>query len=297
LSFAGERIAFKNLVPIHPDERFYLETTRNIISTRLIDLFSPIGKGQRGLIVAPPKAGKTTLLKEIANGIATNHPNTIRLILLIDERPEEVTDIRRSTDAEVIGAPFDMHPEKQLKVAELTLEMAKRLVEFDYNVVILLDSITRLARAYNLYVPPSGKLLSGGVDPSALYKPKHFFGAARNIEDGGSLTIISTALVETGSKMDEVIFEEFKGTGNMELVLSRQLANKRIFPAINLNLSGTRKEELLLKEEQLRKMWVLRRMLDSANEEEGLRLIVDKLKSTKTNEEFLDLIDSEKSRY
>lgn len=297
LSFAGERIAFKNLVPIHPDERFYLETTRNIISTRLIDLFSPIGKGQRGLIVAPPKAGKTTLLKEIANGIATNHPDTIRLILLIDERPEEVTDIRRSTDAEVIGAPFDMHPEKQLKVAELTLEMAKRLVEFDYNVVILLDSITRLARAYNLYVPPSGKLLSGGVDPSALYKPKHFFGAARNIEDGGSLTIISTALVETGSKMDEVIFEEFKGTGNMELVLSRQLANKRIFPAINLNLSGTRKEELLLKEEQLRKMWVLRRMLDSANEEEGLRLIVDKLKSTKTNEEFLDLIDSEKSRY
>nr|WP_237697563.1 MULTISPECIES: transcription termination factor Rho [Kosmotoga] len=297
VSYAEERISFQNLVPVYPDEKFILETEPYIVSTRIIDLFSPIGKGQRGLIVAPPKAGKTTLLKEIANGIAENHPNTIRIILLIDERPEEVTDLRRSTDAHVIAAPFDMSPDKQIRVAELTLEMAKRLVEFGYDVVILLDSITRLARAYNLYVPPSGKLLSGGVDPSALYHPKHFFGAARNIEDGGSLTIISTALVETGSKMDEVIFEEFKGTGNMELVLSRQLANKRIFPAINLNLSGTRKEELLLPPEILRKVWVLRRMLAGISEEEGLKVIVDKMKTTKSNEEFLDLIDLEKSRY
>lgn len=297
VSYAEERISFQNLVPIYPDEKFILETDPYIISTRIIDLFSPIGKGQRGLIVAPPKAGKTTLLKEIANGIAENHPDTIRIILLIDERPEEVTDLRRSTNAHVIAAPFDMPPDKQIRVAELTLEMAKRLVEFGYDVVILLDSITRLARAYNLYVPPSGKLLSGGVDPSALYHPKHFFGAARNIEDGGSLTIISTALVETGSKMDEVIFEEFKGTGNMELVLSRQLANKRIFPAINLNLSGTRKEELLLPPEILRKVWVLRRMLAGISEEEGLKVIVDKMKATRSNEEFLDLIDLEKSRY
>ncbi|WP_338035205.1 transcription termination factor Rho [Kosmotoga pacifica] len=297
VNFAAERISFQNLTPVYPNERFILETEKETISTRIIDLFSPIGKGQRGLIVAPPKAGKTTLLKEIANGIARNHPETIRIILLIDERPEEVTDLRRSTDAYVIAAPFDMHPEKQIRVAELTLEMTKRMVEFGYDVVILLDSITRLARAYNLCVPPSGKLLSGGVDPAALYKPKHFFGAARNIEEGGSLTIISTALVETGSKMDEVIFEEFKGTGNMELVLSRQLANKRIFPAINLNLSGTRKEELLLPPEILKKVWILRRMVSSLGEEEGLTTIVDKLRSTADNEEFLDLIDMHKNRY
>ena len=295
--FAGERINFQNLTPIYPEEHMILETDPHVISTRIIDMFSPIGKGQRGLIVAPPKAGKTTLLKEIANGIAENHPDTYRIILLIDERPEEVTDLKRSTNAHVIAAPFDMHPEKQIKVAELTLEMAKRLVEFNYDVVILMDSITRLARAYNLSVPPSGKLLSGGVDPAALYRPKHFFGAARNIAEGGSLSIISTALVETGSKMDEVIFEEFKGTGNMEVLLSRQLANKRIFPAINMSLSQTRKEELLLDSTILRKMWVIRRMLDSMSEEEGLRLIIDKLKSTSSNEEFMDLIEIEKNKY
>ncbi|HAA85064.1 MAG TPA: transcription termination factor Rho, partial [Kosmotogaceae bacterium] len=219
------------------------------------------------------------------------------ILWLGNDLPEEVTDHRRSTKAHVRAAPFDMHPEKQSKSAEQALDMAKRLAEFGYDVVILMDSITRLARAYNLYVPPSGKLLSGGVDPSALYKPKHFFGAARNIEEGGSLTIVSTALIETGSKMDEVIFEEFKGTGNMELVLSRQLANKRVFPAINLALSGTRKEELLLDQNTLRKVWVLRRMLSSMSEEEGLKLIMDKLRSTSTNEEFLDLIDLEKTRY
>lgn len=295
--FAGERISFQNLTPIYPEDQLILETDPHITSTRAIDLFSPIGKGQRGLIVAPPKAGKTTLLKEIANGIAENHPDTYRIILLIDERPEEVTDLKRSTNAHVIAAPFDMHPEKQIKIAELTLEMAKSLVEFNYDVVILMDSITRLARAYNLSVPPSGKLLSGGVDPAALYKPKRFFGAARNIEEGGSLSIISTALVETGSKMDEVIFEEFKGTGNMEVMLSRQLANKRLFPAINLTLSQTRKEELLLNSQTLRKVWVLRRMLDSMSEEEGLRLILDKLKSTKSNEEFMDLIEIEKNKH
>jgi len=297
VSMAAERISFQNLTPIYPNERFILETEKETMSTRIIDLFSPIGKGQRGLIVAPPKAGKTTLLKEIANGIAKNHPETVRIILLIDERPEEVTDLRRTTDAYVIAAPFDMHPEKQIRVAEMTIEMSKRMVEFGYDVVVLLDSITRLARAYNLYVPPSGKLLSGGVDPSALYKPKYFFGAARNIEEGGSLTIISTALIETGSKMDEVIFEEFKGTGNMELVLSRQLANKRIFPAINLNLSGTRKEELLLSPEILRKIWILRRMVSSLGEEEGLNTIMEKLRTTSDNEEFLDLIDMHKNRY
>jgi len=297
INFAAERITFQNLTPIFPEEQLMSESDTHVLSTRMLDLFSPIGKGQRGLIVSPPKAGKTVLLKELANGIAENHPDTIRIILLIDERPEEVTDLKRTTSAHVLAAPFDMHPEKQIKVAEMTLEMAKRLVEFNYDVVILLDSITRLARAYNLYVPPSGKLLSGGVDPSALYKPKHFFGAARNIEEGGSLTIIATALVETGSKMDEVIFEEFKGTGNMELVLSRQLANKRMFPAINLTLSGTRKEELLLPQDILRKVWVLRRMLSAMSEEEGLRLITDKLRGTASNEEFLDLIEMEKKQY
>ncbi|HEW92113.1 MAG TPA: transcription termination factor Rho [Thermotogaceae bacterium] len=295
-TYASERINFENLTPVYPNIQYILETDPNILSTRLIDLFTPIGKGQRGLIVAPPKTGKTTLLKEIANGIAKNYPDTQRIILLIDERPEEVTDMKRSVDAQIIAAPFDMPPEKQIKVAELTLEMAKRLVEFGYDVVILLDSLTRLARVYNVYVPPSGKLLSGGVDPSALFKPKHFFGAARNIEEGGSLTIIATALIETGSKMDEVIFEEFKGTGNMELVLSRQLANRRIFPAINLNLSGTRKEELLLDENTLKKVWILRRMLSTLDEEEGLNLMLRKLRETKSNEEFLALIDMEKAK-
>ncbi|MBO8161616.1 MAG: transcription termination factor Rho [Thermosipho sp. (in: Bacteria)] len=291
---ANERVNFENLTPTYPNDRYILETEKDIISTRLIDLFSPIGKGQRGMIVAPPKAGKTTILKEIANGIAKNHPETIRIVLLIDERPEEVTDIKESVDAQVIAAPFDMPPEKQIKKAELTLEMAKRLVEYGYDVVILMDSLTRLARVYNINVPPSGKLLSGGVDPAALYKPKHFFGAARNTKEGGSLTIIATSLIETGSKMDEVIFEEFKGTGNMELALSRQLANKRIFPAINLILSGTRREELLLDEKTLKKVWILRKMLSSMSEEEGLKLILSKLKDTKTNDDFLALIDLEK---
>jgi transcription termination factor Rho len=256
-----------------------------------------VGKGQRGLIVAPPKTGKTTLLKDIANGIAKNHPDTKRIVLLIDERPEEVTDITRSVDAQVIAAPFDMPPEKQIKVAQLTLAMAKRMAEYKHDVVILLDSITRLARAYNNVVPPSGKLLSGGVDPKALYGPKYFFGAARNIEEGGSITIVATALVDTGSKMDEVIFEEFKGTGNMELILSRQLSNKRIFPSININLSGTRKEELLLSEKELKKVWVLRKMLASMSEEEGLNLILRKLKETETNEFFFALLEREKSNY
>jgi len=291
---ANERVNFENLTPTYPNSKFVLETGKNTISTRLIDLFSPIGKGQRGMIVAPPKAGKTTILKDIANGIAKNHPDTIRLILLVDERPEEVTDIQESVDARVIAAPFDMPPEKQIKKAELTLEMAKRLVEYGYDVVILLDSLTRLARVYNINVPPSGKLLTGGVDPAALYKPKHFFGAARNTKEGGSLTIIATALIETGSKMDEVIFEEFKGTGNMELALSRQLANKRIFPAINLILSGTRKEELLLDDDTLRKVWILRKMLSSMSEEEGLKLILSKLQATKSNDDFLALIDLQK---
>ncbi|MBO8140317.1 MAG: transcription termination factor Rho [Thermosipho sp. (in: Bacteria)] len=291
---ANERVNFENLTPTYPNSKFVLETGKNTMSTRLIDLFSPIGKGQRGMIVAPPKAGKTTILKDIANGIAKNHPDTIRLILLVDERPEEVTDIQESVDARVIAAPFDMPPEKQIKKAELTLEMAKRLVEYGYDVVILLDSLTRLARVYNINVPPSGKLLTGGVDPAALYKPKHFFGAARNTKEGGSLTIIATALIETGSKMDEVIFEEFKGTGNMELALSRQLANKRIFPAINLILSGTRKEELLLDDDTLRKVWILRKMLSSMSEEEGLKLILSKLQATKSNDDFLALIDLQK---
>ncbi|ABR31240.1 transcription termination factor Rho [Thermosipho melanesiensis] len=291
---ANERVNFENLTPCYPDTRYILETDTNTLSTRIIDLFSPIGKGQRGMIVAPPKAGKTTILKEIANGIAKNYPDTVRIVLLIDERPEEVTDIKESVDAKVIAAPFDMPPDKQIKKAELTLEMAKRLVEYGHDVVILLDSLTRLARVYNINVPPSGKLLSGGVDPAALYKPKHFFGAARNIKEGGSLTIIATSLIETGSKMDEVIFEEFKGTGNMELVLSRQLANKRIFPAINITLSGTRKEELLFSPENMKKIWLLRKMLSSMDEEEGLRLIITKLKETKSNDDFLALIDSQK---
>ncbi len=292
-----DRINFENLTAIYPMTKFKIENDPEKLSARIIDLFCPIGKGQRGLIVSPPKAGKTTILKDIANGIAKNHPETLRIVLLIDERPEEVTDITRSVDAQVLAAPFDMPPEKQIKVAQLTLQMAKRLTEYRYDVVILLDSITRLARAYNNYIPPSGKLLSGGVDPKALYGPKYFFGAARNIEEGGSLTIIATALVDTGSKMDDVIFEEFKGTGNMELILSRQLADRRIFPAINLQLSSTRREELLLSPEELRKVWILRKMLSSMGEEEGLSLILKKMKETSTNDFFLTLLDKERSRY
>ncbi len=292
---ADERVNFENLTPDYPKERYVLETEKETYSTRLIDLFAPIGKGQRGMIVAPPKTGKTTILKEMANGIAQNHPETIRIVLLIDERPEEVTDIKESVNAKVIAAPFDMPSDKQIKIAELTLDMCKRLVEYGNHVVVLLDSLTRLGRVYNITVPPSGKLLTGGVDPAALYKPKLFFGAARNTREGGSLTIIATALIETGSKMDEVIFEEFKGTGNMELVLSRQLANKRIFPAINLALSGTRKDELLTTPADLKKIWILRRMLSSMTEEEGLKLILSKLKETRTNAEFLALVDAQKA--
>ncbi len=293
---ANERVNWENLTPDYPRERFILETEKDILSTRLIDMFAPVGKGQRGIIVAPPKAGKTTLLKEIANGVALNHPETYRIISLIDERPEEVTDIKESVNAKVIAAPFDMPADKQIKIAELTLEMAKRLVEYGYDVVLLLDSLTRLARVYNIQVPPSGKLLSGGVDPAALYKPKHFFGAARNTREGGSLTIIATALVETGSRMDEVIFEEFKGTGNMELVLSRQISSKRIFPAFNLQLTGTRRDELLLDEGTLKKIWILRRMLAGMTEEEGLLLIFRKLRETENNEAFLSLIDQQKAK-
>jgi transcription termination factor Rho len=292
-----ERVAFANLTPIYPLEQYQTEHDQKNLSTRIIDIFSPVGKGQRGLIVAPPKTGKTTLLKDIANGIAKNHPDTKRIVLLIDERPEEVTDITRSVDAQVIAAPFDMPPEKQIKVAQLTLAMAKRMAEYKHDVVILLDSITRLARAYNNVVPPSGKLLSGGVDPKALYGPKYFFGAARNIEEGGSITIVATALVDTGSKMDEVIFEEFKGTGNMELILSRELSNKRIFPAIDVKLSGTRKEELLFSKDELRYSWILRNWLASMSEEEGLNLILRKLKETETNEFFFALLEREKSNY
>ena len=238
-------------------------------------------------IIGYPKAGKTTLLKEIANGIAANYPDTQRIVLLIDERPEEVTDMRRSVNARIMAAPFDMPPEKQIKVAELTLEMAKRLVESGHDVIIFLDSLTRLARVYNIVVPPSGKLLSGGVDPAALFKPKHFFGAARNVEDGGSLTIIATALVETGSKMDEVIFEEFKGTGNMELVLDRRLADRRIFPAIDINRSGTRREELLLPENVLMRVWLLRKILSDLNPVDAMEFLLNKILATRTNEEFL----------
>ncbi|SHE72954.1 transcription termination factor Rho [Marinitoga hydrogenitolerans DSM 16785] len=291
---ARDRISFENLTPVYPNERLQLEYENSPISSRIIDIFSPIGKGQRGLVVAPPKAGKTTLLKDIANSIAKNNPETKRIVLLIDERPEEVTDIRETVDAEVIAAPFDMDPKNQIKVAEMTLNMAKRLVEFGHDVVILMDSLTRLARAYNLYVPPSGKLLSGGVDPSALTFPKKFFGAARRIREGGSLTILATALVETGSKMDEVIFEEFKGTGNMELILSRELANKRIFPSIDVKLSGTRKEELLFTKEELRYSWILRNWLNDLSKEEALMEIFRLMRKYENNKKLFKEIEKQK---
>lgn len=280
-----ERTLFSNLTPIYPDERFKLETKPNIISGRLLDMLIPIGKGQRALIVSPPKAGKTSILKEVAQSITSNHPDTIIKVLLIDERPEEVTDMERCVQGEVIYSTFDEPPEQHVRISELVLESAKRLVECNHDVVILLDSITRLARAYNLVVPPSGRTLSGGLDPSSLHKPKRFFGGARNIEKGGSLTIIATALVDTGSRMDDIIYEEFKGTGNMELHLNRKLANRRIFPAMDIINSGTRKEELLLDEHTLKKSYVLRKNIDSENAtEELIRL----LKQTKSNEEFLN---------
>ncbi|GAB4281104.1 MAG: hypothetical protein Kow0056_16230 [Coriobacteriia bacterium] len=285
---ARERTDFKNLTPLHPDERLRLEHGPDSLTARIIDLVAPIGKGQRGLIVSPPKAGKTTILKDIANAIAANNPEVVLLCLLVDERPEEVTEMERSIEGEVISSTFDMPSDNHIAVAELTLERSKRLVESGYDVVILLDSITRLARAYNLATPASGRILSGGVDSTALYPPKRFFGAARNIEHGGSLTILATALVETGSKMDEVIFEEFKGTGNMELRLQREYADKRIFPAIDVIQSGTRKEELLLDPIEAPFVWGLRRLLHGVDSgERAIEMLIKGLKQTKSNEEFL----------
>ncbi|MEG1501800.1 MAG: transcription termination factor Rho [Synergistaceae bacterium] len=287
---ARVRPSFENLTPIFPDEKLKLETEKRLISTRMVDLFAPIGKGQRALIVAPPKVGKTTLLKNIANAITMNHPDVILMVLLIDERPEEVTDMSRSVDGEVIASTFDRPAEEHMRVANLALEKAKRLVEVSKNVVLLLDSITRLARASNLVVPPSGRTLSGGMDPSALYFPKKFFGAARNIENGGSLTIIGTSLVETGSRMDDVIYEEFKGTGNMEIHLSRKLSELRIFPAVDIIKSSTRKEELLVSNEDLQRIWSLRRKISNIDEVEALNSIIAKLKNTEDNNEFLSTI-------
>ena len=287
---ARRRPMFEALVPIFPDEKILLETEQKRLSTRLVDLFVPIGKGQRALIVSPPKAGKTTLLKHLANAITTNHPEVIMMVLLIDERPEEVTDMSRSVDGEIIASTFDRPAEEHMRVASLSLEKAKRLVEVGKDVVLLLDSITRLARASNLIVPPSGRTLSGGMDPAALYFPKKFFGAARNIENGGSLTIIGTSLVETGSRMDDVIYEEFKGTGNMEIHLSRKISEQRLFPAIDITRSGTRREDLLIPDEELQRLWELRRKIASMDEAEVLALIMDKLKSTASNKEFLGTI-------
>ena len=283
-----DRVAFEYLTPLFPDEKLRLSTTSdNNMSTRILDLFSPIGKGQRGMIVAQPKTGKTVLLKNIANAIAENHPEVYLLVLLIDERPEEVTDMARSVKAEVIASTFDEQAERHVKVASIVLEKAKRMVECGHDVVILLDSITRLARAYNTVVPSSGKILSGGVDANALHKPKRFFGAARKIENGGSLTIIATALIDTGSKMDEVIFEEFKGTGNMELQLDRKLSNRRVYPAIDVTASGTRREDLLLREDELQRVWILRKFMSDMNSVEAMEFLQSKMKGTRNNEEFL----------
>ena len=284
---AQTRIPFENLTPLYPNEKLNLEYKPDELSTRIMNLFCPIGKGQRALIVAPPKAGKTILMQRIANAIITNHPEVYLIVLLIDERPEEVTDMERSIKAEVISSTFDEQASRHVQVAEMVLEKAKRLVEHKRDVVIFLDSITRLARAYNQTVPTSGKVLSGGVDSNALHKPKRFFGAARNVEEGGSLTIISTALIETGSRMDEVIFEEFKGTGNMEINLDRKLADRRLFPAINVKKSGTRKEDLLLTEDELQKVWVLRKVINPMDDAEIMELLIDRMKKTKNNEAFL----------
>ncbi len=288
---ARRRVNFDDLTPIYPNERIVLETDSRNISARFIDLIAPIGKGQRGLIVAPPKAGKTTLLKTIANSITTNHPEIVLLVLLIDERPEEVTDIRRSVKGEVISSTFDEMPENHMRVSEMVLDKAKRLVESGRDVVVLLDSLTRLARASNLTVTPSGRTLSGGLDPSALYRPKRFFGAARNIEEGGSLTVLATALVETGSRMDDAIFEEFKATGNTELVLDRSLAERRIYPAIDVKRSGTRHDELLYDEETLKRIWQLHRLLAGLGSAEATELLIDRLAHTKNNAEFLKIVD------
>lgn len=287
-----ERTLFDNLTPVYPTKKIQLESAPGEYSMRIMDLLAPIGKGQRGLIVSPPKSGKTILLQKIANSITRNHPEIKLIILLIDERPEEVTDMERSVKAEVISSTFDEPAERHVQVADMVIEKAKRMVEAKEDVVILLDSITRLARAHNLVVPHSGKILSGGVDSNALHKPKRFFGAARNTEDGGSLTIIATALIDTGSRMDDVIFEEFKGTGNMELVLDRDLSDRRIFPAIDVNRSGTRREELLLKEEDLQKIWILRKILSEYTPVEAMEWLLDKMRGTKNNKEFLANMNS-----
>lgn len=286
-----DRIPFEYLTPLFPEEKLKLSTKPDLLSTRMLDLFAPIGKGQRGMIVAQPKTGKTTLLKQIANAIAENHPEVYLIVLLIDERPEEVTDMQRSVRAEVISSTFDEQAERHVKVASMVLEKAKRMVECGHDVVILLDSITRLARAYNTVVPSSGKILTGGVDANAMQKPKRFFGAARNVENGGSLTIIATALIDTGSRMDEVIFEEFKGTGNMELQLDRKLANKRIYPALDIPASGTRREDLLLTKEELNRVWVLRKFMDDMNAGEAMDFLLEKMKNTQDNNEFLAMMN------
>src|SRR4249919_2177999 len=285
---AREKVFFENLTPLYPQNRISLETDGENLSARVLDLMVPIGKGQRGLIVAPPRTGKTMLLQNIANSITHNHPEVYLIVLLIDERPEEVTDMQRSVRGEVISSTFDEPAQRHVQVAEMVIEKAKRLVEHKKDVVILLDSITRLARAYNTIVPPSGKVLSGGVDSNALQRPKRFFGAARNIEEGGSLTIISTALVDTGSRMDEVIYEEFKGTGNSEIHLDRRIAEKRVFPAININRSGTRKEELITDQAELAKMWILRKLLHPMDELAAIEFLLDKMKDTKSNSEFFE---------
>src|SRR5213594_480457 len=281
------KIFFDNLTPLYPMERIRLETVKDNISGRVLDLLTPIGKGQRGLIVSPPRTGKTMLLQTIANSVTTNHPEITLIVLLIDERPEEVTDMQRTVKGEVISSTFDEPAARHVQVAEMVLEKAKRLVEHKRDVVILLDSITRLARAYNTIVPPSGKVLSGGVDSNALQRPKRFFGSARNVEEGGSLTIIATALIDTGSRMDDVIFEEFKGTGNMEVHLDRKLVDKRVFPAVDINKSGTRKEELLLPKEELNRVWILRKVLNQMSPVEAMELLIDKMGKSKANEEFL----------
>ena len=283
-----EKILFDNLTPLYPESKISLETDPKENTTRVMDLLTPIGKGQRGLIVSPPRAGKTVILQEIANSIAINHKEVILIVLLIDERPEEVTDMERSVKGEVISSTFDEPATRHIQVAEMVIEKAKRLVEFNRDVVILLDSVTRLARAYNTVVPPSGKILSGGVDSNALHRPKRFFGAARNIEDGGSLTILATALIDTGSRMDEVIFEEFKGTGNMEIYLDRKLSDRRIFPAIDINRSGTRKEELLLEGKDLNRVWVLRKVLQPLSPIDAMEFLLDKMSETKSNADFLN---------
>ena len=284
---AREKLFFENLTPLYPQERFILETTSDQLSGRVMDLMAPIGKGQRGLIVAPPRTGKTMLLQSIAQSVAKNHPEVFLIVLLIDERPEEVTDMQRSVNGEVISSTFDEPAQRHVQVAEMVIEKAKRLVEHKKDVLILLDSITRLARAYNSVIPPSGKVLSGGLDSNALQKPKRFFGAARNIEEGGSLTIIATALIDTGSRMDDVIFEEFKGTGNMEIHLDRKLTDKRVFPSIDMQKSGTRKEELLLPREDLNRVWVLRKVLNPLSAVEAMELLLDKMGKTKSNQDFL----------